>query len=144
MVEKPKTKEEFIKFFDREIKRMDNEITETLKNAVSDSAFPVRLADWNYEGISGTYFVNVSLETPDVSVSKPFEIRGEYVEEEAKARGIPEDWLNDQEFYDKFETYLIYETISELLPDIKSKVIDLAIDLKNFVEKSKEKLEEVS
>ena len=144
MAEKLKTKEEFIKFFDREIKRMDNEITETLKNVVSDSAFPVRLADWNYEGIYDTYVVNVSLETPDVSVSKPFEISGEYVEEEAKARGIPEEWLNDRQFYDKFETYLVYEAISELLPDIKSKVIDLAIDLKNCVEKSKEKLEEVS
>jgi hypothetical protein len=37
MADKPKTKEEFIKFFDREIKRMDNEITETLKDAVGDS-----------------------------------------------------------------------------------------------------------
>lgn len=144
MAEKPKTKEEFIKFFDKEIKRMDNEITETLKNAVGDSAFPVRFSDWNYEGIYDTYHVNVSLETPDVRVSKPFEISGDYVSEEAKAMGIPEEWLNDREFYDKFETYLIYETISELLPDIKDKVIDLAIDLKNCVEKSKEKLEKVS
>jgi hypothetical protein len=143
MVEKPKTKEEFIKFFDREIKRMDNEITETLKDAVGDSAFPVWFSDWNYEGISGTYFVNVSLETPDVRVSKPFEIR-EYMMEEAKARGIPEEWLDDPIFNEKFGTYLIYKTISELLPDIKDKVIDLAIDLKNCVEKSKEKLEEVS
>jgi hypothetical protein len=143
MAEKPKTKEEFIKFFDREIKKMDNEITETLKNAVSDSAFPVRFSDWNYEGISGTYFVNVSLKTPDVRVSKPFEIR-EYMMEEAKAMGIPEEWLDDPVFNEKFGTYLIYETISELLPDIKDKVIDLAIDLKNCVERSKEKLEEVS
>jgi hypothetical protein len=142
MADKPKTKEEFIKFFDREIKRMDNEITETLKDAVGDSAFPVRFSDWNYEGISGTYFVNVSLETPDIRVSEPFEI-SEYMSEEAKAMGIPEEWLDDPIFNEKFGTYLIYNTISELLPDIKSKVIDLAIDLKNCVEKSKEKLEEV-
>jgi len=145
MADKPKTKEEFIKFFDREIKRMDNEITETLKDAVGDSAFPVRLSDWNYQETYDTYVVNVSLETPDVKVSRPFEISGEYAEEEAKAMGIPIEWLDDREFYDKFKTYLVYYTISELLlPDIKSKVIDLAIDLKNCVEKSKEKLEEVS
>jgi hypothetical protein len=144
MADKPKTKEEFIKFFDREIKRMDNEITETLKNAVSDSAFPVRLSDWNYQETYDTYVVNVSLETPDIKVSRPFEINGDYIDERAKEMGIPEEWLDDREFYDKFKTYLVYETISDyFLPDIKSKVIDLAIDLKNFV-RSKEKLEEVS
>jgi hypothetical protein len=144
MVEKSKTKEEFIKFFDREIKRMDNEITKTLKNAVSDSAFPVRLSDWNYEETYDTYVVNVKLETPDIKVSRPFEITGDYLSEKAEAMGIPEEWLGDREFNEKFRTYLVYETISELLPDIKSKVIDLGIDLKEFVEKSKEKLEEVS
>jgi len=144
MVEKPKTKEEFMKFFDKEIKKTDNEITETLKNAVGDSAFPVRFSDWNYEETYDTYVVNVRLETPDIKVSRPFEITGDYLSEEAKAMGIPEEWLYDREFNEKFKTYLVYETISELLPDIKSKVIDLAIDLKNCVEKSKEKLEEVS
>jgi len=144
MADKPKTKEEFIEFFDREIKRMDNEITETLKNAVSNSAFPVRLSDWNYQETYDTYVVNVSLETPDIKVSRPFEINGDYIDERAKEMGIPEEWLDDREFYDKFKTYLVYETISDyFLPDIKSKVIDLAIDLKNFV-RSKEKLEEVS
>jgi hypothetical protein len=144
MADKPKTKEEFIKFFDREIKRMDSEITQTLRNAVSDSAFPVWFNDWNYQETYDTYVVNVRLETPSIKVSRPFEITGDYESERAKEMGIPEEWLEDPDFYEKFRTYLVYETICELLPDIKSKVIDLAIDLKNFVEKSKEKLEKVS
>jgi hypothetical protein len=49
---------------------------------------------------------------------------------------IPEEWLKDQDFYEKFKKYLIYEAASDAMPFIKDQVIRLVSDL--------QKLEEVS
>jgi hypothetical protein len=102
MVEKFKTKEEFLEFLDKEIHNLDK--------------------------------------VKEILVA--FRVSGKYVDKKAKEMGIPEEWLKDPQVYDKFKTYLVYKTFSEL---IKNKIIDVAIALKKFFEeKSKEKLEKVS
>jgi hypothetical protein len=117
MAEKPKTKEEFIKFLDREIKNNEKEIMETL------------------EEIS-------ALSNREILVA--YRLKGEYIDKKAKEMGIPEEWLKDPDFYEKFKKYLIYEAISEAyLPVIKDNALRLVFDLYRSVERSKEKLEEL-
>jgi hypothetical protein len=143
MAEKPKTKEEFIKFLDKEIGKMDEKITETLKRVF----YPFGVGGWNYKQMelegepTNNYYVNVKLITPDIRVSPAFLID---VRERAKEMDIPEEWLKDPDFYEKFKKYLIYEAISEAyLPVIKDKALRLVSDLYRSVERSKEKLEEL-
>jgi len=145
MEDKPKTKEEFIKFFDREIEKMDEKITEILKRA----SYPFGFGGWNYENVeyegetlNDYYYVNVKLITPNIPVSHVFVIDNELVRVRAKEMGIPEEWLNDREFYKKFKKYLIYESISNFyLP--KEEVLRLASYLDICLEEAKKKLEEV-
>jgi hypothetical protein len=144
MADKPKTKEEFIKFFDKEIEKMDEKITETLKRA----SWPFGFGGWNYEKAEyegetyDDYYVSVKLITPNIPVSHTFSVNDEVVRESAKEMGIPEEWLNDREFYKKFKKYLIYESISNFyLP--KGEVIRLASYLDICLEEAKKKLEEV-
>jgi hypothetical protein len=146
MAEKPKTKEEFIKFLDKEIGKMDEKITETLKRV----SYPFGVGGWNYKQMkwegepTNHYYVNVKLITPDVKVSPTFLIDNEYVREIVKEMDIPEEWLEDPDFYEKFKKYLIYEAISEAyLPVIKDNALRLVFDLYRSVERSKEKLEEL-
>jgi len=139
---KPKTKEEFIKFLDKEIGKMDEKMRETLKRV----SYPYGFGGWNYKKtLDDYYYVNVKLITPNVKVSPAFLIDNEYVRERAKEMGIPEEWLKDQDFYEKFKKYLIYEAASDAyMPVIKDQVIRLVFELYRCVENSKEKLEEVS
>jgi len=130
---KPKTKEEFIKFLDKEIGKMDEKMRETLKIV----SYPYGFGGWNYEeALNDYYYVNVKLITPNVKVSPIFLIDNEYVRKRAKEMDIPEEWLKDQDFYEKFKKYLIYEAASDAMPFIKDQVIRLVSYL--------QKLEEVS
>jgi hypothetical protein len=144
MEDKPKTKEEFIKFLDKEIEKMDNEITGTLKKF---TGYPFGFGGWNYkvkweEEEIPYYYVNVKIITPDVKVSPVFLI-DEFVNERAKEMDIPKEWLNDREFYEKFKKYMIYEAIETYLPIIKDKIIRLTVDLYGCVKRAEAKLEKV-
>jgi hypothetical protein len=146
MADRPKTKEEFIKFLDKEIEKMDNEITGTLKKF---AGYPFGFGGWNYKAIKWEgeipyYYVNVKIITPDVKVSPAFLVDNEFMYERAKEMDIPKEWLNDRDFYKKFKKYMIYEAIYETyLPIIKDKIIRLTVDLYGCVKRAEEKLEKV-
>ena len=88
MAEKPKTKEEFIKLLDKEIKNNEKEIIETLEEIPA-------------------------LTNREILVA--CRLKGEYIDKKAKEMGIPEEWLKDTQFYDIFEKYLGYEFIKKAL-----------------------------